>query len=256
MLTSQQERQRLAEFEDRYSIVKPAVDQLVKTRLRVGKNEKTPGFIDVGSGAAVFKITVNGLDLAVRLRKIIRLGPAPNDLFAGSYARAMARSLHQDCTEQGFALNRNEGVMVSRFVDGIPHHKRGLRGGLWLFADDVQRLVDAQDNFSQLGVRRDAGRMDNLLVGSAGLTLVDMLASTSPSPTAEEHLIPELLFTFSPRLSVPRGTTAEMEKQYAELEGVAAIFKDKYPESQYCTFVDYVLNGYYQKAAQEPTSLA
>ncbi len=238
MLSSRQEVQRLAEFEDRYELVKPAVDELIDLRLRTASNKNTRGYINQGSNVVAYKVSVGGLDLAVRLSKTIMRGKPGS--YIESRARAMARSQGIDCVEQGYAMDRGTGIIVSHFVDGVPHHDRGARGGLWLFAEDVGKLVNAQEQLRDAGARRDGGSKGNLLAGEAGLTLVDILDSAYPVPEAEERLIPELLFSFSR----PRRVVEPSELQATELKAIADMFESRYPDSHHLPDVRAALDSY------------
>jgi hypothetical protein len=248
MLSARQEAARIAEFEGRYELVKDKVDELVELRSDAGSNEQTPGYIDRGSNAAVFKIHACGLDLAVRLNPAIdpdRVGVTNVDW----RAQAMARSKDIDCAEQGYAMDRAGGIMVSGLVKGEPHSKRGARGGLWLFAADVDRLLSAQNQLADNHVHRDGGSKSNLLVGEAGLTFVDMSAGVWPAAEAEEYLIPELLFSFSR----PQRIVNPNEQQALDLQVIAGMFESAYPDSNHLQLVRDAVAAY-RKALEDASA--
>jgi hypothetical protein len=247
MISAREEAARVAEFEDRYELVESQVAELIEARRAVGgKNEATPGYINKGSVAATFKICANGLELAVRLNRYTsNLVP-----YIAGRAVAMARSKGVECTEQGYAMNVAKGIMVSHYINAEPHNKRGERGGLWLFASDVAKLVQAQDKCVTLNVQREHGSFDNLLSGPGGLTFVDMLPTNIRSYFAEENLIPELLYSFSrTKLKPPFDPQQEQE-----LRAIVSIFKKRYPNSSFLAFAHQVVRDYKMRLASEPSS--
>jgi hypothetical protein len=200
-----------------------------------GNNVATPGYINHGSFVAVFKISVNGLDLAVRLNRYNNNPP-----YTDFRAQVMARTLGIECTEQGYAYNPTTGIMVSHFVDGERHYDRGARGGLWLFAGHVAKLVQAQDKFLTLNTQRDDGNQGNILVGADGLTFVDMLPGNNRAYYAKESLIPELMSSFlRPQLHPPFDTQQEQE-----LRAIINIFKKRFPNSDSLPFLRQILSDY------------
>lgn len=240
-MSDRREAVRLAEFAEAYERFDPYVTELRSHLTTPEAHFAEPegvGFATyAGCGnraATVFKLTIEGQDYALRLPKP-DLSEREKDSFSQRYGLALSRVRGIERAEQGVALG--ERAVISHFVGDESFRSVQKRGGLWLLAKHVINQVATLEEMADNRVVCDRGSDENLRLGPAGFTNIDLQAVRTRFWGEGETEVARFMRTFDWRVPVPIP-----REQYDELVKIADFFASEYPASPRNNDIERIIN--------------